>query len=271
MSNEKRSKKPIVSDHHISVDEEERIMAYVEDLLKERPDMTDEDKEVLQYKQSRYRAFQMRNAIYRTRRSQNPEKMYTKRLSWEMLAELKEIFGFSYMDILKVACTKDEEHPFELKWSTETQARMCSFCDRYLSKAGREKLLSFLISITSPRFRDRVEEKDAPIWKLFSFTSWSETRLGETRDKMREIGMEDRYQARLYSAQSALTFEQIVFLTYTFKVSAHWMLSAGEDELFLAQNGTTESIMDYFCLFPEDIQQCILSGLELHFGIGGIN
>ena len=256
--------------HRIDRNEEKKIMELVDSLLTDRPELSEEEREILPYRRKKYRAFQEKYATFRSKRSENPLKIYTRKLSWPMLRDLMSVFDLTFKDILEAVCGTESDKPFRLTWATREQERMCRLCDGYLSKSGRERLLTFIIGITSPAFRDTVKLKEAPVRKLFRFKTWNESRRGDSRDMMKELGMEREFLERFsLHSQSVLTFEQIVDLARIFKVSIHWMLCLDQDEVVLAKNGSTELIMDYFCLLPEEIQCCILKGLERHCDIGG--
>lgn len=258
--------------HYIDKKEAEIILQFIEDYLVESDDMSETEKEEIRYKANRFKAFKMKIATFRTTRCKNPSKIYTRRLRWSDLPELLNISGLTYKDIIEAVCEKSGAEVKTIAWSTDAQARMCAVCDRFLTKRDRAIMIDFVKSVTSNAFRESVEADDAPAVKLFTYTSWKEARRGDTKEQIRAIGMEKKYLQRFGTGkQSLITFSQTHMLADMFGVSIHWMLGLGEDDCVLAQNGSTEIIMDYFCLLPEEMQEAIVAGLEMHVGFGGVN
>lgn len=257
------TKKKTFSYHYLSKEDEALIYELVDSTLKEAPgdsNQTRKDKE------NRRREFEAFKKQWSTDR---PTEKWMKRLCYESLPELLTISGLSYLDFLKHLSKDPDGNPFDIKWSSETEAKMCSYCD-LLSPDHKEKVLAMIRRILPPAFENSDFESMTPMNRLAQASFLRSYCIGETKKQSKELGVIDIYMQRfLPYSYSLMELSLISYMAFHFDVSPHWLLGLDESQTVLAANGNTEKIMDLFCFLPDERKQMICQAVQTAIERGG--
>lgn len=258
--------------HRIAKADEEKIWAEVDRILEETPDMTELQKRELKYKRDKVQSFKKKFSKRVSERVKNPSTIQVHRLYWENLPELMKIVGINYRRLLEVVATDEDGNSYPIKWPNEELELLCYICDKILDADARRALLD-LVKTSAPMWiRELVESDRAPLNKLFDYTKIVEELRGETRLIAKQAGLEKEYIAKTAkNKETILAHSQIPLLADHFDVSVHYLLGLDENTTVLAENGTTEMIIDYYRLLEQNQRNALLTALEMHTGFGGEN
>ena len=256
--------------HRIAKADEEKVWAEVDRILEEKPDMTEFQKLELKYKSEKVQSF--RKKFSKRRRVKNPTTIQVHRLYWENLPELMQIVGINYKRLLEIVTTDEDGNSYPIKWPTFELQLLCFICDKILTANERRALLD-LVKASAPMWiRELVESDRAPLNKLFDYTKIVEELRGESRLKAKQAGLEKEYIAKTAkNKETILAHSQIPLLAELFEVSVHYLLGLDENTTVLAENGTTEMIIDYYCLLERNQRDALRAALEEHTGLVGDN
>ena len=258
--------------HRIAKADEEKVWAEVDRILEETPDMTELQKRELKYKRDKVQSFKKKFSKRVSERVKNPSTIQVHRLYWENLPELMKIVGINYRRLLEVVATDEDGNSYPIKWPNEELELLCYICDKILDADARRALLDLVKSSAPMWIRELVESDRAPLNKLFDYTKIVEELRGETRLIAKQAGLEKEYIAKTAkNKETILAHSQIPLLADHFDVSVHYLLGLDENTTVLAENGTTEMIIDYYRLLEQNQRNALLTALEMHTGFGGEN
>ena len=258
--------------HRIAKADEEKVWDEVNQILEGTPNMTELQKRELKYKRDKVQEFKMKYAKRISERLKNPTTIQMHRLYWENLPDLMKIVGINYRRLLEVVATDEDGNSYPIKWPSPDLELLCFICDKILDADARRILLDLVKSSAPMWIRELVESDRAPLNKLFDYTKIVEELRGETRLIAKQAGLEKEYIAKTAkNNETILAHSQIPLLADSFGVSVHYLLGLDENTTVLAENGTTEMIIDYYRLLEENQRKSFIEALEMHTGFGGEN
>ena len=258
--------------HRIAKADEEKVWDEVNQILEGTPNMTELQKRELKYKRDKVQEFKMKYAKRISERLKNPTTIQMHRLYWENLPDLMKIVGINYRRLLEVVATDEDGNSYPIKWPSPDLELLCFICDKILDADARRILLDLVKSSAPMWIRELVESDRAPLNKLFDYTKIVEELRGETRLIAKQAGLEKEYIAKTAkNKETILAHSQIPLLADHFDVSVHYLLGLDENTTVLAENGTTEMIIDYYRLLEQNQRNALLTALEMHTGFGGEN
>lgn len=257
------TKEKTLSYHRLSKEDEALIYELVDSTLKENPKDNTQTRKGKEKHRREFDAFKQKLSADRF-----PSRGQ-RRLCYENLPELLKSTGLGYLDVLKYLSKDPDGNPVDIKWASETEATMCSYCD-LLSPDRQEKVLAMIRRILAPVFENSDFESMTPINRLTQASFLRSYSKVETKKQAKELGVTDIYMKRcLPYSYNLVELNLISYMAFNFDVSPHWLLGLDESHTVLAANGKTEKIMDLFCFLPHERKQMICQAVQIAIERGG--
>lgn len=236
----------------------DRLMEYVRSQARISTEDPEEVIEQKQKLQERLTAFEAGFSVKTTKKFKN--------LTYRVLPAFMEVAGLSYRDVLEI--TNDTKGGrTEIKWADHIEEQMSNACDDLPTDAAREQVRRLVVAMLPENLRELLYQK-AP-------SAVRAVRAG----KCRRISIKDiRQQIKTdYTQMNRYTYAEVKDDTYhstiplhtynqtisLYDVSPHWLLGLDENTCVLAKSGSTELIMDAFCLLPMEWKEVVLTATRL--------
>lgn len=184
-----------------------------------------------------------------------------KRLTYDNLEEYLNVAGFTYRDLLEITNGEDGERA-KLAWKTKVEKNMCSVCDS-MTEEQRKKVLEIVSEALPDPLYELFCSKESSGIKLFAYAEKRMTANYEIWHKIKDDKiLSTAFVYRTHAGRSCadLPFSKFSDVVDLFGISYHWLLGLDEKTCVLAKHGTTEMIMDAFCLLPDRWKEIIYAG-----------
>lgn len=165
--------------------------------------------------------------------------------TYETIGKWLEVLGWSFVDFYKIICGID------ISWGDPRLDFIC----RYLDSISDESV-SIIYDIALALLPDTTRQQ----FEISSHYSNNSHRIidmimvngnedNNAITTFREFGIERKWKGRkLYKA---VPIEYYPVVASRFRLALHWMLGLDETATILAQNGTTEVVMDVITMLPD--------------------
>lgn len=173
-----------------------------------------------------------------------------RRLSYDTLAEILEVFGFSYVDVYKIIGV-------QLHWWNDRAQRMCEVCDSLPPEIVTK--FNQTAAESSPMFwRAKNVKKLQPTMRARLVFAQSHSGVHYSRKEVPEMIPVWKDRKLCQTLDTAV----LPHVAEELEISLHWLLRLDETTTLLAKNPETESFMDTFGFLPAFVQNTYLYAME---------
>ena len=185
------------------------------------------------------------------------------RIAFKSIPAILEITGMTYKDLLEITNAETDGNRADIHWPKPVEEKMCALCDS-LDEAAREQIYEIVLDLLPEPLREILfmealnTEKVVDSVQLRSYDPRHLTSVMNVSTSIRDTLQ--RKNQSLYR----IKFFMMKYLAENLDVSYHWMLGLDSHDCVLAKHGTTEMIMDAFCLLPDSYKAAVAGGVEIY-------
>ena len=248
----------------LTKDDEQRIYAAVEKMNQ----IQDSDsKNVKAAKTQKAEAIRLYQKKYSRAKSSKSAPDIPKRLSYERLEEFMGCAGLSYRDLFEI-CGGEDGNRVKLTWAKPSEEEMCKLLDA-CSENEKAAVKDLIMDALPVSIKAALTQAGQSAERLFVLAGLRE-RVFDESNRLIQGDVQMRSARDNWVSSGAqrkriwktIGFSKYAKITKDFDVSYHWLSNLGPDKTILAKTGSTEEIMDAFCLLPDDIKAMILAGAK---------
>lgn len=194
-----------------------------------------------------------------------PERL--RRLTLEDIPDLMAAAECSDRDIFEIVMGENGKRA-ALDWYSEDARNMAEKCDE-LTEEQRKIVLSKISSLVPNPLIEMNKTEDQPMIRIYRIAKARATQRTEPTKLIKEEQYAQWVLVRLYKSKSSQTdnpanqhklgsLSDYYKLSLLYSLSPHYVMGYDSSRCILAKNGTTELIMDAFCLLPQEMQKTLV-------------
>ena len=246
-------------------DDELRLFAAIDKILEIK---ASDSKAVKAEKTKRAEAIKLYQKKYTRAKPSKSAPDIPKRLTFDRLEEFMDCAKLGYKDLFEICCGEDGERA-RLSWPKPIETEMCKLLDA-AGEDRKQAIKALILDALPAPIRDVLVLNAQSAEKLFELASLRERLFDEAniliRGDVQLRSARDNWVssgAQRERIWKTLAFSKYADVTKAFDVSYHWLCGLGSDVTVLAKTGSTEEIMDAFCMLPDDQKEIIYAGAKL--------
>lgn len=195
--------------------------------------------------------------------------MIERRLTLGELPGLLKATNYTYKDLFEIVTAEKAPGRSPIEWYSEDAKRFAQICDAR-SEKERQFILKTVTSLVPKPLREMNAEEDQPLSRAVRVMLARQVNMGDSFAEIKKSKDDPNLFYRLYKRNDNSpknrnykfgSLSEFYDFAKIGQLSLHYVMGMDETQLILAKNGTTELIMDAFCLLPTRLQHAIADGL----------